>query len=179
MKVKAKVDGWDIIKDKIYEVIKLDKCEDALIIDEVGKKNWLYEGDYEIVEEGNNMKELTFREVITNIKDGEEWVSIKCDALERIYKRGNVIHFDFTDEFTAVSDKEALYTLQRKQYTFEEAFKAFEEGREIESCIDGYSYKIQGKVLIVLFKGEEISRMNKKNTAWNIQQIKGKWYIND
>ena len=112
------------------------------------------------------MKELTFREVIANIKDGEIWehrnfvIEIEDDGNHEIkirHKKGfndcSAIYFEPSDKFQ----------LQRKKYSFAEAFKAYEEGKEIESCINSdWYYKLDECELLVCAK-----------------EIKGEWYIND
>ena len=54
----------------------------------------------------------------------------------------------------------------RMKCTFEEAFKAYEEGKEIESCVDGEVYN----------KLKEDKDMDK---LFNASQIRGMWYINN
>lgn len=112
------------------------------------------------------MKELTFREVIANIKDGEIWENEK-QRVARIYinKLGNVQlegdDIDFAQNFSTCVDLNAKYKLKRKKYSFTEAFKAYEEGKEIESCISGERYKLDDIKLLVY-----------------AEEIKGEWYIN-
>lgn len=113
------------------------------------------------------MKELTFIEVIANIKDGEIWENEK-QRVARIYinKLGNVQlegdDIDFAQNFSTCVDLNAKYKLKRKKYSFTEAFKAYEEGKEIESCISGERYKLDDIKLLVY-----------------AEEIKGEWYIND
>ncbi|MDB2088298.1 hypothetical protein PM004_03060 [Clostridium paraputrificum] len=54
------------------------------------------------------------------------------------------------------------FSIQRKKQSFAEAFKAYEEGKEIESCISGERYKLDDIKLLVY-----------------AEEIKGEWYIND
>lgn len=113
------------------------------------------------------MKELTFIEVIANIKDGEIWENEK-QRVARIYinKLGNVQlegdDIDFAQNFSTCVDLNAKYKLKRKKYSFTEAFKAYEEGKEIESCTnENRCYKLNGRRLCVYD-----------------DEIKGEWYIN-
>lgn len=114
------------------------------------------------------MKELTFREVIANIKDGEIWENEK-QRVARIYinKLGNVQlegdDIDFAQNFSTCVDLNAKYKLKRKKYSFTEAFKAYEEGKEIESCINSDWYYKLGECELLVYAKE----------------IKGEWYIND
>lgn len=124
--------------------------------------------------ENNNMKELTFREVIANIKEGEVWERVDGEYISnRIeLKNGQLKQYNFWNGKMSFTLKEAgvifdktLYKLKRPQYTFQEAFKAFEEGKEIESCESGDIYNTtEEDVEYKLFYGYE---------------IQGKWYIND
>lgn len=107
------------------------------------------------------MKELTFREVIANIKKGEVWeddiFEVDCTESEAIRIKDK--HSGFIFSF----HKEDSLQLKRKKYSFAEAFKAYEEGKEIESCINSdWSYKLGDCELLVYAK-----------------EIKGEWYIND
>ena len=114
--------------------------------------------------ESDNMKELTFREVIANIKEGEVWEGgnkiIKCTEVAICIETTDGVAyngFGFLDK--------SLYRLQRPQYTFQEAFKAFEEGKEIESCESGYIYNT--------------TEENVEDKIFYGYEIQGKWYIND
>ena len=112
------------------------------------------------------MKELTFREVIANIKDGEVWedknfvISIEDDGNHEIKIRHKEGFDDCSAIFFNPSDK---FQLQRKKYSFTEALKAYEEGKEIESCINSdWCYKLGYTELLVYAR-----------------EITGEWYIND
>ena len=111
------------------------------------------------------MKELTFREVIANIKDGEIWedenfvISIEDDGNHEIKIRHKEGFNDCSAIYFEPSDK---FQLIRKKQSFAEAFKAYEEGKEIESCISGERYKLDDIKLLVY-----------------AEEIKGEWYIND
>lgn len=128
---------------------------------------WLWtEEMFEKIEEkeSDNMKELTFREVIANIKEGEVWENLH-KTIE--FKNNNFIvkskikkqnNYFVVNEYTT-------FKLKRPQYTFQEAFEAFEKGKEIKSCESGYIYNTTEEgVEDRLFYGYE---------------IQGKWYIND
>lgn len=138
---------------------------------------WLWtEEMFEKIEEkeSDNMKELTFREVIANIKEGEVWERVDDEYISnRIeLKNGQLKLYNswngkmgFTLKEAGVIFDKTLYKLKRPQYTFQEAFKAFEEGKEIESCESGDIYNTtEEDVEYKLFYGYE---------------IQGKWYIND
>lgn len=109
---------------------------------------------------GENKMEKTFREVIADIKEGEVWESpfaiISCDnfGIEIKFKDRKYSKYCFCDD--------VKFKLQRKEYTFEEAFKAYEEGKEIESCFSSQKFRI--------YAWEDV---------FNAKEIKEKWYIND
>ena len=69
------------------------------------------------------------------------------------------------------------YKLKRKEYTFQEAFKAYEGGKEIESDFNGYKYKkINGIDMRLKYMGEE---WEEDFGRFDMREIRGAWYIND
>lgn len=133
-------------------------------------------------EEVKEMKELTFKEVIANIKEGEVWESI--DKSKRVVeirydKMFNTICLSGTEEsefcrnyMTAVGINQK-FKLKRKEYSFEEAFKALGEGKEIESVITGAKYIVKQNSL--KFSGGILTC----NVNLSYHEIKGEWYINE
>lgn len=102
----------------------------------------------------------TFREVIATIKEGEVWVNeVSPISFIRLREDG-VLDFNENEGVNLYN----TYTLKRKEYTFEEAFKAYEEGKEIESLYSNKKYyqDISNEGLI-----EYLS----------IEEIRGKWHI--
>ena len=83
------------------------------------------------------MKKKTFREVIATIKEGETWVNDIAPISYIRLREDGVLDFNENEGVNLF----CTYTLQKKQYTFEEAFKAYEEGKEIESCTNGTRFK--------------------------------------
>lgn len=153
----------------------LDRIVSYGVKEDLGDWCWTEEMFEKIEEkESDNMKELTFREVIANIKEGEVWERVDDEYISnRIeLKNGQLNQYniwngkmDFTLKEAGLILDKTLYKLKRPQYTFQEAFKAFEEGKEIESCESGYIYNTtEENVEDRLFYGYE---------------IQGKWYIND
>ena len=144
------------------------------------KDSRIYWFDYELelYKEDKEVKELTFREVIANIKEGQVWEN-KSQRVSKIYinKSGNNQlegeDNSFSSNFSTCVGPDVKYKLQRKEYTFEEAFKAYEEGEEIESIKSGCKYK-GGKF-----------KLNNQFSEWlplrsiPIEEIEGEWYIND
>lgn len=127
----------------------------------------------------------TFREVIADIKDGEVWESVQdCFQLKEISCIEGMINFRLKGVFIEKTDKSNIvdtgegsgqtFKLQRKEYSFEEAFKAYEEGKEIESRYSQYKYK----------KEDGVDLYSRRENKWyeeanfEIDEIRGKWYIN-
>ncbi|MBI6005974.1 hypothetical protein H8J86_08400 [Clostridium perfringens] len=129
--------------------------------------------------EAKNIKELTFRKVITNIKEGETWESenyiIKCShkVISIETKNGEIFNgIAFCDAI--------LFTLQRKQYSFEEAFKSLKDGKEIESVVSGRGFKTRNSVSkYVLNNREIVDKVNDEFRLFSYNEIRNKWYIND
>lgn len=171
---------------EIYEgELKFDKWD--------GQDRWYIKGIdglcfeeqvFEIVKDDNMRK--TFREVIADIKDGEVWESVQdCFQLKEISCIEGMINFrlkgvliEKTGKSNVVDTGEGsgqTFKLQRKEYSFEEAFKAYEGGKEIESCYSKYKYKkING---IDLYSKTENDLYDADN--FGINEIRDKWYIND
>ena len=124
----------------------------------------------------DRMKELTFKEVIANIKDGEVWENASLARnLKEINRKGRLIRFVFTDtdrgSFAIYNDD--TFILQRKEYSFEEAFKAYEEGKEIESCYTATKF-CENEYL-----KNDVYAEWKLGVRFKVDEIKGKWYINE
>ena len=152
------------------------------------EKRWYLEGEkfrkfcfsekaFEIVREDNKMQEKTFREVISMIKEGEVWESENNSCDIRIKKDSTGISIrDFKDNALVFFSDSWKFKLQRKQYTFEEAFKAYKNGKVIESCVTGDKYTWNGLTDLICKNGSD--GYSKLKSIY-IEEIKGKWYINN
>ena len=152
---------------RIYDVKEI-KENYYVIKDDKGITNLFWHGDFEIVKE--NEMEKTFREVIADIKVGEVWENIdkshwnlkEINCFDNDGRKGiRIVFKEETDYYTFTDNENLKFKLKRKQYTFDEAFKAFEEGKEIQSVSTD---KIYHKEKDFLFASYEISK---------------KWYINN
>jgi hypothetical protein len=118
--------------------------------------------------------EKTFREVIADIKEGEIWgngakIIELINGTIQVRSKNNI---PFNSCFINFS-KVAKYKLQRKEYTFEEAFKAYEEGKEIESCYTATKF-CENEYL-----ENNVYSDWKLGVRFKVDEIKGKWYINE
>lgn len=179
MKVRCINGSWtnnELTTGKEYEVLSEVGCYYQLKINDKGIRYHCYEKSrFEVIKEDNKMQEKTFREVITDIKEGEVWES-RSKYIKRFNDGIQIYHKEngkaTPSMLMADNDK---FKLQRKEYTFEEAFKAYEEGKEIESCYSQYKYKKEGG----------LDLYSKTENEWyvedrfEIDEIRGKWYINN
>ncbi|WP_195264525.1 hypothetical protein [Clostridium sp. 1001275B_160808_H3] len=172
--------GASAYKGKIYIF------EDGRTTWENGSESFSYDSAEDFFKHNVNLRgyfeeikevELTFKEVVANIKEGEVWENASLARnLKEINRKGRLIRFVFTDtdRGSFAIDNDDTFILQRKEYIFQEAFKAYEEGKEIESI--SYRYKIINE------QDKYYSKLEKEwidNDTFDVDEIKGKWYIND
>lgn len=117
------------------------------------------------------MKDITEQEIWEN-KDINRMIMLRNDD---IYVR-NLDGSKYNDIYGILFSNNIKYTLQRKQYIFPEVFESLEEGNEIESCESGHRFK--------MVKGElkfcsDISKEWHITNTFRVEEIYGKWYIND
>lgn len=172
MKVRCIYKDSKFLKyNKIYEVLE-ESNKSYKVKDEDGEESNFYKWKFEEVKE----MEKTFREVIADIKEGEVWVQTEEGYVtEEIYCIDGGIYLTLK-QVRSVFGTSGKYKLKRKEYTFEEAFKAYEEGKEIESKSWRYK-KINGKDSICSKDNDEWVTSNL--AAIDIKEIRNKWYIND
>lgn len=116
--------------------------------------------------------EKSFQEVIATIKEGEVWLS-DASPISFIRLRANGA-LDFNKNMGV--NLNCKYKLQRKECTFEEAFKAYETGKEIES--NEYRYKkINNED--AYFDNRIAEWRRTKYLSIELKEIRDKWYIND
>ena len=149
---------------EIYDVKEI-KENYYVIKDDKGITNLFWHGDFEIVKE--NEMEKTFREVIADIKEGEVWEDKNFVLTLGYDERLRITHKEGFDNCVAIYiDINGKFKLKREEFTFTEAFKAYEEGKEIKSLYSDIKYyqDVSNEGLI-----EYLS----------IEEIRGKWYINN
>lgn len=159
---------------RIYDVKEI-KENYYVIKDDKGITNLFWHGDFEIVKE--NEMEKTFREVIADIKEGEVW---ECGHI-LITKSNDGIELKGMSSCSSYfTDDNKIFKLQRKEYTFEEAFKAYEEGKEIENILTGLKIKAsvrEGWGILPIINGELEADVCSKTLS--IEEVRTKWYINN
>lgn len=124
--------------------------------------------------------EKTFQEVIRDIKEGEVWESdsIAWD-IKSIEKNGDFIKIEKRNNSTTLSIRpDCKFLLRRKEYTFEEAFAAYEEGKVIESC--KYIYKKRNdETLYKNIESGDQGRLKEIQMFFTLEEIRGAWYIRE
>lgn len=184
------------------------RCIDANGYEERLKEGNIYDGEFKFVSKFNEerwvikefegsgfqkfrfeeVKGLTLQEVMSNIKQGEIYEN-KNTAIH-LNNEGVLImeeksRFNNTDMNILTASMIAInldseYQLQRKEHTFEEAFKAYEEGKEIECCYGGQKLKKENeKDYYFNYDKEEYIPLKFDEVFFDIANIRSKWYIND
>lgn len=170
-----------LLKGEIYdgELINNDIIEEKRWKIKGHEHMSYFESRFEIVKD--NKMEKTLLEII---KDGfNNKVYVDKDNNTVYVASNNQLIFNYNKEkrithaiCTEVLDLNVKYKLERKEYSFDEAFKAYEEGKEIESCENGYKYlqntfTYPGNEQWLCFRNSE--------QMFTTEAIRGKWYIND
>ena len=170
------VDGMKEYKGQIFTIKKI---YGGFYIFEKNLFNWTDEM-LEKVKKEKETQEKTFREVIADIKEGEVW---ECGHI-LITKSNDGIELKGMSSYSSYfTDDNKIFKLQRKEYTFEEAFKAYEEGKEIESCevLTG-CYPSKYKRIAnkdAQWREESYSWDKRKYIGIPFYEVRGKWYINN
>ena len=128
------------------------------------------EEELKLYEEKGETMSKTFKEVIADIKEGEVWES--CGKEIKLYNNGSI---SITNKGVSINEvdkmilnNERKYILKRKKVTFTKAFKAYEEGKEIESCATTRQYNKERETQYVI-----------NTSLMAIEEIRGEWYINE
>lgn len=150
----TEINCWLLYKKNTSYVCSFEKSKLEFGFLEYNKDKGLEIIKWEI----DKMKELTFKEVIANIKEGEVWEStVKTVSL--INGAINIERKNKIETYYIYIKESELFKLQRKEYTFQEAFKAYKEGRIPKSTINGQILDSHSRI--------------------DMRIIEGKWYIND
>ena len=157
----------------IYKVVREDK-KFYCIESGNGVMKWMKKERFREVKEVEKYQRTTktFKEVITDIKEGEVW---KGDIVS-IRKLNNYIDIEVKGGFKeGVSIRDDLkFELQRKKYSFYEVMKEYEKGGVVmESLISGKKIKCDRGEDYTLLGEQEIQGM-----VLTGKEIKGEWFIN-
>ena len=126
----------------------------------------------------------TFEEIIMNIKGHQIWKPLASDSrvkniecIELNNVDGILIRLgDKYDSEFIQSDMK--FELEQKEVSFEEAIKAFKEGKEIESCVTGTKYKIAHTGEKVIHYYDEYA-YDAIAPNFSLESSLGMWYINE
>lgn len=177
MKVRCIDGSWsnnELTTGKEYEVLSETIYHYFLRCNDKGRG---YKGytkiRFKIVKEDN--MEKTFREVIATIKEGETWVNDIAPISYIRLREDGVLDFNENEGVNLF----CTYTLQKKQGTFEEAFKAYEKGIKVESEYSGISYEKKNKSQVEVSCDNNTSLESEFNISFSTGEIREKWYINN
>ena len=121
--------------------------------------------------------EKTFKEVIEDIKENEVWEDKNFVLTLGYDEKIKITHKEGFDNCVAIYiDVNSKFKLKREPHTFAEAFKAYEEGKEIESLESRYKYK-QNEMFFNSTVGWH--DFYDHNGIFSLKEIRGKWYINN
>jgi len=120
--------------------------------------------------------ELLFKDLVSRIKTNEVWedenftIELVMGDIEIRHKEG------FEDCAAICINPNGIFKLRRNEYTFNAAFEAYKEGKEIESIKSGYRYQIRGG--IDCFHGIAADCWY-QGTQFSVDEIREKWHINN
>lgn len=127
----------------------------------------------------------TFFEVLAIIKEGEAYINVEEGKRLKKIKRnahGNIEFMGVVDTmiaptFFSIDPRDKLFKLERKEYSFCEAYIAYKEGKIIKSLESQCCHKKEG----IVKKEWNVANPEKKydSTTFSINEIEGKWYVYD
>lgn len=175
----------DLTLNKEYELIKEDK-EHYIILDDKNVKTGYFKDRFEVVKEKNMVKKEIFKgwELIRMCEEGKIENGTTLQDLDGEYYTvfdgivvdGEKEEFDSNYETTSSFFVRNSFRIIKKKCTFREAYKFYEEGKEIESY-DGSRFKKIDDEDHTWFNGKWLNFNN--GISFSIKQIRNKWYIND
>lgn len=182
IKLIGDIDGLAPIGTK-GTIIKIDGDDTACIEFEKGRGDKKWWARTNKIVHAEEVEGLNFLDVIDNIEEGQTWESIDNDSLKTIKMDNGNLYFDFVAGGNGVHTTKSLYALKKieeaEEVTFEEAYKAYEEGKEIEDCAGTKYKKIDGVDCYKMEFEEEFSEKASEVDYWfGFEEIRGKWYIN-
>ncbi len=180
MKVRCiNSDGYILKVGKIYEVKSIS--EDGYFYRvklESGNIEGMYKTRFEIVKENEMDRELTFKEVIAEIKEGEVWENTKKERLlEAITKNSGLICFvnEGRNIKNLIINENDTFKLHEKEYTTLEALNIISNDKiKIGVSSDGDEFRYKDN--------HELEMKTPNNNEWKEpllwgDEINGKWKI--
>ena len=123
----------------------------------------------------------TFREVLQNIKPGENWDCINDCNIKSISYIDKSIRIEYCSSIICYVLDDAQFKLRKEEVEFEDAIKALKEGKIIESCKTFRLYKIDecvnGKIILVKLLNSYV--WVDSNIVFKPEEIFNKWHIYD
>ena len=124
---------------------------------------------------------MKFIDVINNIKVGEKYKSVDDKSDVRyITKTENGIEFGLiynVYRINTIPDDLEL-ELEKKEYDFTEAFKAFKDGYVIQSVDSKIAYCLSENEVMAVYYDSKTYYLCSDN-LFTLNEINGKWYILD
>lgn len=121
----------------------------------------------------------TFREVLQNIKPGENWDCINDCNIKSISYIDKSIRIEYCSSIICYVLDDAQFKLRKEEVEFEDAIKALKEGKTIESCETLCLYKMKRR------NGKDTILSGKQNSStwldlscnFETKEVFGKWCI--
>ena len=166
----VKGDYWTK-KGEEFEVFRIEtnaQCREVILFAESEEKAGVFEEQVIKIKEDKTMTK-NFKEVIADIKEGEVWKSRGEWIIKTVKMAGGNLFIDTVKGEELSINRNTKFQLQRKKVSFTEAFAAYEEGKEIESCFTSRIYSLEK---------EEREPYSINASLINMNEIRGEWYIN-
>lgn len=178
------------MKGKVMFVDNDDTCKVSPIVKDEVKVDISEWFGFSELKKINQRKGLTAAEVMNIIKPGEryiyvpqedgvepaiislfgtDWgVRIETNITKPIYEEPG---FGFNNKW--------LYKLEQPRHSFDEAFKAYEEGKTIESVASKFKFFIDQNTLdnICIDEDGEEEVVDDDEPLFSYEEIKGEWYV--
>lgn len=124
---------------------------------------------------------MKFIDVINNMKVGEKYKSVddKSD-IRYITRTENGVEFGLIYNVYRINTipNDLEFELEKKEYDFTEAFKAFKDGYMIQSVNSKIAYCLsENEVTAVYYDSKTYYLCN--DNLFTLNEINGKWYILD
>lgn len=157
------------------------RCEDCFFGDTLSYKD---NHQANIIKESNMEKTFKGWEIMKMIS--EKQIENKTNLIDNEGSYYTVIdgyllagkhdRFNYIYETTSSLILDRTFSIVRKEYTFEEAFRSYEEGKEIESCETGARFiKSDNKDMLY----DPTIGFTPFGRSFNIDEIRAKWYVNN